>query len=133
MARDHEQLVDRAYDAWNRRDFAALRSLIHPDMVLVQDSAIPGAEVVEGRDALGHWLEAFADTWEHFHLTAEETIAAGDRIAVIVRVEAKGKVSGIELDARVGHLVTFADGKVLNWQTFNDPQGAIEAIGQTPS
>ena len=129
MARKSRQLVDRAYDAWNRRDFAALESLIHPDVVLVQDSAIPGAEVVEGRDELRRWLEAFAETWESFRLTAEETIEVGDRIAVIVRVKATGKVSGVELDARVGHLVTAVDGRVLRWQTFNDPQEALEAVG----
>ena len=128
MSRENQKLVDRAYDAWNRRDFAALSSMIHPDVVLVQDSAIPGAEVVEGRDELGRWLEAFADTWENFRLTAEETVEVGDRVAVIVRVEATGKVSGIELDARVGHLVTAKDGKVLRWQTFNDPREALEAV-----
>lgn len=129
MARENHKVVDRAYDAWNRRDFAALKSLIHPDVVLVQDSAIPGAEVVEGRDELRRWLEAFANTWENFRLTAEETVEVGDRIAVIVRVEATGKVSGIELDARVGHLVTAVDGKVLRLQTFNDPREALEAAG----
>ncbi len=130
MSRETHKLVDRAYDAWNRRDFAALMSLVHPDVVLIQDRAIPGADVVEGRDELRRWLEAFADTWENFRLTAEKTVEVADRIAVIVRVEATGKGSGIELDARVGHLVTAVDGKVLTWQTFNDPHEALEAVGQ---
>ena len=129
MPRENPELVARAYDAWNRRDFAAVMSLVHPDVVLVQDAAIPGAEVVQGRDELGRWLQAFADTWEDFRLTAERIVEVGDRVAVVVRVEAKGKGSGIELDARVGHLVSVVDGTVLRWQTFNDPEEALEAVG----
>jgi ketosteroid isomerase-like protein len=131
MSRANVELLIQAYDAWNRRDFDMLLSLVHPGVVLVQDPMIPGAETVEGRDELRSWLRAFSDTWEEFRLTPEKVTDSRDAVAVIVRVEARGKTSGVELDARVGHLMTVRGGKVSALRTFNDPEQVFVALGST--
>jgi ketosteroid isomerase-like protein len=131
MSQKNVELLMHAYEAWNRRDFDALMSLVHPGVVLVQDPVIPGAETVEGRDRLQNWLRAFSDTWEEFRLTPEDVADSEDAVAVVVRVEAKGRGSGLRLDARVGHLMTVKSGKVFGWRTFNDAEQAFAALGNT--
>jgi ketosteroid isomerase-like protein len=128
MSRENVDLLVRAYEAWNRRDFDALLLLVQPGVVLVQDPAIPGAETVEGRDELQRWLRAFSDTWEEFSLTPEKVADSEDEVAVVVRVEAKGRGSGVELDARVGHLMTVEGGKVSGLRTFNDAEQVFAAL-----
>jgi len=128
MSRENVDLLMRAYEAWNRRDFDALLSLVQPEVVLVQDPAIPGAETVEGSDELQSWLRAFSDTWEEFSLTPEKVADSEDAVAVVVRVEAKGRSSGVELDARVGHLMTVEGGKVSGLRTFNDAEQVFAAL-----
>jgi ketosteroid isomerase-like protein len=129
MSQENVEIVRRAYEEWNGGDIDALLSMVHSDVLFVQDRAIPGADTVEGREELRDWLTAFADAWDGFRLTPERMVPVGDRVAVIARAAAKGKSSGIELDAPVGHLFTISKGAVARWESFNEPTAVLEAVG----
>jgi len=42
---------------------------------------------------------------------------------------ARGKASGVEVDARGGHVWTLRAGRVVRWQVFGTKQEALEAAG----
>jgi ketosteroid isomerase-like protein len=58
----------------------------------------------------------------------ERVVEAGDRAAVAVRVRAEGVGSGVSIDQRFGHLLTFRDGRLLRFEWFLDLADAIRAV-----
>jgi ketosteroid isomerase-like protein len=54
---------------------------------------------------------------------------AGDRVAVRVRVIARGVGSSVEVDAERGYVFDVRDGKIVRFAWFNEPLEALEAAG----
>lgn len=64
-------------------------------------------------------------TWE-----PQEFIDAGDKVFAFIRTRAKGKTSGVEIDAHVANVWTFRDGKPVELKYFGEDRAeALEAAG----
>jgi ketosteroid isomerase-like protein len=122
-------VVRAAYAAWNRGDLDAVLESMHPDIEVTQDSRIPGAITAAGKSAARAWLESFDETWEHFELALEEIVEAGEAVAVVALISARGKASGVSVEQRVGHVLTMRDGQTIRWQSYMTPEEALEAVG----
>jgi len=57
------------------------------------------------------------------------TPARGDRVVAFVRVEGVGAKSGIAVQARIAHVHTFRDGKVIRVESFEDRDEALRVAG----
>jgi ketosteroid isomerase-like protein len=123
------QVVRDAYEAWNRGDLASAVRPTHADVKFVQDPRIPGAATLSGRDAVRSWLASFSETWEQFQLRLERVESVDNRILVLATIRAKGRLSEIEVEQRIGHLLTVRDGEIVDWQSFAEPHEAVEAAG----
>jgi ketosteroid isomerase-like protein len=121
-------VVRAAYAAWNLGDLDAVLESMHPDIEVTQDSRIPGAIQASGKSAARAWLESFDETWEQFELTLEEVLEAGEAVAVVALVRARGKASGVSVEQRVGHVLTMRDGRTIRWRSYMTPEEALEAV-----
>ena len=54
---------------------------------------------------------------------------AQDRVAVRVRVVARGVGSSVEVDAERGYVLDVRDGKIVRFAWFNEPFEALKAVG----
>ena len=70
-------------------------------------------------------MEIFAG----YRADLEELVDAGDRVVAIVHVGGPGRRSGASVTARVGHVLTFTDGKLVRFTEFKEPREALEAAG----
>jgi ketosteroid isomerase-like protein len=53
-----------------------------------------------------------------------------DKVVALIRYSARGKGSGVEVDAHVWNLWSFRDGKLVEFKYFGDDQtAALEAAG----
>jgi ketosteroid isomerase-like protein len=60
----------------------------------------------------------------------EELIDAGDKVLAFVRTDGRGKMSGVEVQARVWNVWTFRNGKPAELTYFGeDRAAALEAVG----
>lgn len=130
MSRENIELVRAAYAAWNRGDLDATVETMHPDVEVMQDSRIPGAIQVKGKSAARGWLESFYETWERFDITLEEIVGAGEAVAVVALIRARGKTSGVSVEQHVGHVLTIRNGQTIRWQSYMTPEEALEAVGR---
>jgi ketosteroid isomerase-like protein len=72
------------------------------------------------------YLHAFAD----LRTEAEEIIDLDDdRVLVLARQRAKGKLSGVRIDHELGELFTLRAGKVVRYDSYWDLAQALEAAG----
>jgi ketosteroid isomerase-like protein len=97
-------IVRQAFDAFSRRDVAALAELIDPDF----EWATPTARVA-GRSE------------------PEEFREIGDRVVVIGRIYAWGV--GRVIDAPAGWVWRLRDGRILEGRVYDSRRGALEAVG----
>ncbi len=129
MSWENVELVRAAYEAWNRGDLDSALGHCREDVRFVQDSRIPGAVDLSGREAVRAWLKAFDETWEEFQLTLDQTEAVGERILILATIRAKGRMSEAEVEQQIGHVLTVRDGQTVEWRSYADPADALEAVG----
>lgn len=131
MSEENVEIVRRAYIALTRGDEETLREMVGPEFVVDFSRRLVEPGVLRGRDealaALGQIREPWDDwpVWE-----PQELIDADDRVVAFIRTSARGKGSGVEVEAHVWNLWTFRDGKLAELTYFGDDRAAaLEAAG----
>ena len=85
----------------------------------------------QGHDAVRASLARWKGAWDDYELMPEEFVDRGDRILVTVRLGARGRGSGVEVDARFYDLYTLRDGKIVRMDQFTERSEALEAVGRS--
>ena len=132
MAQENVETVRRAYAALTRGDTDTLRDLVSPDLVVDFSRRLVDPFVLRGFDeALAFFLGQSGETWDEWPAwEPHEVIDADDKVVAFIRTAARGKGSGVEVEAYVWNLWTFGDGKPVEFKYFGEDQAeALEAAG----
>ena len=81
----------------------------------------------EGHDAVRASTTRWKSEWDDYQLIPEELADMGDRVVATVRFRARGRGSGVEVDARLYDVFTLRDGKIVRMDQFADQSEALEA------
>ena len=131
MSEENVEIVRRAYVALSQGAEDTLREMAAPEFVvdfsrrLVEPAVLRGSN--EALAALGQIREPWDDwpVWE-----PQELIDAGDKVLAFIRTTARGKGSGVEVEAHVWNLWTIRDGKLVELTYFGDDRAAaLKAAG----
>jgi uncharacterized protein len=128
---DWLQAIDtqrRGYDAWNRRDFEQLAELLRDDLEVVPVTDLPDMPPFRGRAAAERFWESSVATWETLVFTPLAFEPHGDRLLVEVRVNARARASGVELEEHMAHLYTVRDGELARLEAFTNLAKAHAAL-----
>jgi uncharacterized protein len=125
---DGVDAVVASYEALNEGDIDGAMAALAEDAEWHESEALPDTGVYRGRDAIRAFLTEFLASWDRFHQTVEETKTAGDRVALLIRLEAKGRGSEAEVDARYAHVWTLRDGRGVRVDAYYDRDEALAAI-----
>jgi ketosteroid isomerase-like protein len=126
------ELVRTMYAAWSRRDLPALLEYIHPDYELVQAEENVGATTYRGPEGIQELARQFAETWDGFEMTPTGFKLAGNRLAVRLHQQARGRGSGIVVESNASHLVEFRESRVVRMVAYSDPADAFRALESSP-
>lgn len=83
----------------------------------------------QGHDAVRASTARWKSEWDDYELIPEEFADMNDRVVVTVRFRARGRGSGVEIDARFYDLYTLRDGKIVRMDQFTERSEALEAVG----
>ena len=97
--------------------------------VEIYDHDIPDAGVYRGHEGFLSWLADWSEPWSEFSMKPERWIDADDRVVVVLRMTAKGKGSGVEVNRRDAIVYTVRDGKTVRLDYYNNESEALEAVG----
>jgi uncharacterized protein len=125
---DAKDAVVASYEALNSGDIDATMEVLAEDAEWYESEELPGADVYRGRETIRAFLTDFLASWERFHQTVEETREQGDRVLVMIHLEAKGRGSAAEVDARYAHLWTVSGGRGVRVDAFYDRDAALAAL-----
>jgi ketosteroid isomerase-like protein len=130
MSRENVAVIRAMYEDWARGEFPA--TFLDPDVVHSRIGA-------QTPDMEGEWrgLEAFSaahldytQALSGLRIAAEEVIDVDDdRVLVLSRHTAQGRLSGVPIDHEHGDLFTLRAGKVVRHESYWDRAVAIRAAG----
>jgi ketosteroid isomerase-like protein len=128
MGTDAKAVVSASYEALNESDIDAAMQALAEDAEWHESEVLPDTGVYRGREAIRSFLTDFLASWERFHQTLEEVRQEGDRVLVLIHLEATGRGSAADVDARYAHLWTVADGRGVRVDAFYDRDEAVAAL-----
>jgi ketosteroid isomerase-like protein len=106
-------------------DFDEALMYVDPDIVWNPVEESPA----QGHDAVRASTARWKSEWDDYELTPEEFADAGDHVVATVRFRARGRGSGIEVDARLYDVFTLRQGKIVRMDQFTERSEALEAVG----
>jgi ketosteroid isomerase-like protein len=121
-------VVRRWLDALERGDPAP--EMCDPEVEIVNwaESPIPGPYY--GHDGVRQWWNDIADAFEgvRFHFMQIERIDA-EWVVTAQRLVGTFRLTGIEIDAPWGSVISVRDGKILKAVGYSSPRAARRAVG----
>jgi ketosteroid isomerase-like protein len=130
MSQEKVETVERAMDGFNRRDLDAYDDLFTQDFEWLPalPSTVEGDGYV-GREGVEKYFGEINDTWEEFRVIAEEYRDLGERVLMLGRMEGRGRGSGVQVNAQLGAVWDFRDGRISRAPVYLDHGEALRAAG----
>lgn len=125
---DAKDAIVASYEALNERDIGAAMEVLAEDAEWHESEVLPDTGVYRGREAIRDFLTEFLASWERFHQTVEKAQQEGDRVLVMIHLEATGRGSAADVDARYAHLWTVSGGQGVRVDAFYDRDAATAAF-----
>ena len=131
MSEENVEIVRRVYVALSQGDEDTLRDLAAPDFVADFSRRLVEPGVLRGRDEALAFLDQTREAWDDWPVwEPQELLDADDKVVALIRTSARGKGSGVEVEAYVWNLWTFRDRKPVEVSYFGDDRAAaLEATG----
>jgi ketosteroid isomerase-like protein len=128
MSQENVEIALRIFDAYTRRDFDAALVLMDPEVEAHNPPEVPEAAIHRGREAVKRDWEQTLELFDDFSVELEEYFDAGDDLLVYLRYRGRSRGSSAEVVARMAHVWTFRDGKVIRFRQFLDRAEARAAV-----
>jgi ketosteroid isomerase-like protein len=125
---DAREMISASYEALNERDIDSAMEALAEDAEWHESEVLPDTGIYVGREAIRAFLTDFLASWERFHQTVEEVSEEGDRVLVMIHLEATGRGSEADVDARYAHLWTVSGGRGVRVDAFYDRDEARAAL-----
>src|SRR5262245_13047783 len=126
------EFARRGYEAFNERGVDAILDFLEPDIEWVNLAPGTLSGTYKGHDGVRKFFTELYQDWEGVQIHPEEFIAVDDRyVLVLLRIWARGKVSGVGGDAPVAMLWTVGRTGAAQVRIYYNRREALEAAGIT--
>jgi|SRR5215212_107869 len=131
MSQENVKLVQRAFEALNRRDIEGFLEATHPDVVQDWSRAVgPQRGIYQGRDEVVGFLRSWWDAFDESIIVVDELIDAGDQVVAAFHGRQRGRTSGAIVEGRGSVLIwNLRDRKVVSTTLYQQRDEALEAVG----
>jgi ketosteroid isomerase-like protein len=129
MSQENVEIARRMSEYFNRGDREAFRRLIAPDAEIIPLRAALEGTVYRGPSSASDFWADTDESWETLGFDPDEIRDLGDRVLLTGRLRGKGRQTGVEVDSRIGLIVSFDRGKVTRFRTYASVAEALEAAG----
>ncbi|MGH2980355.1 MAG: nuclear transport factor 2 family protein [Solirubrobacterales bacterium] len=120
-------LLQGMLDRWGRGEFWDAEPYAE-DVVFVRSG--PDGGEYHGIEGLAAAWQDFLAAWEDFRIEAERVVPGAAGVYVLlVRLQARGKGSGMNIDAEVANVVRMRDGRIARLEMFWDRDAALSSGG----
>ncbi|HJQ30665.1 MAG TPA: nuclear transport factor 2 family protein [Pyrinomonadaceae bacterium] len=128
MSADNVELIRRGYEAYARRDFAAVFALLHPEVEIYQTDSLPWGGTYRGHEQAREFFRRLSEQTEGGPEPAE-FLAAGDDVVATGRLRGRVRANGRPFDLAIAHLWTVREGKIVRFAAYIDTPAMLAALG----
>ena len=125
---ESKDAVVASYEALNEGDIDSALEALAENAEWHESEVLPDTGVYRGKDEIRAFLTQFLASWERFHQTVDDVRERDDRLLVLIHLEATGRGSEADVDARYAHLWTVSDGKGVRVDAFYNRDEAVAAL-----
>ena len=129
MSQENVELVSRAYEAFDRRDFETVVGLVSPDFVLdISAHPIPDfPNVGTGTEHMMAFFETYLAGFSDYAMEPTKVIDENDKVVAACHDTARLGPGVVERD--FAHVWTITAGKLVRLQAFKTTEEALQAAG----
>ena len=131
MSQENLEIVRRFENSWATRDLDAALDCIHAEFEFDwSDSMGPFVGTYKGSQGLTRFWTDMLEAFEQFTPEIVEVVECGpERLITIEVVRARGRGSGIDMEARGAMLWNVQEGKILRVKMFQNKGEVLAAVG----
>lgn len=122
-------LVERMYDAFARGDLDAMAGAAAPDVVLLQDPALPWGGRYVGTKGISEFFTKLVGT-SATGITTDALFAAGEHVVQYGRSRGTVRHNGATYDTPECHVWTAVDGTVTEVRFYIDSTTMLEVLSR---
>lgn len=130
MSQQHVEVVERAIDAFSRKDADAFSELVTPDFEWKVGLAAVEGEVFRGADGVRTYFERLRGAWSEFRFLADEYRDLGDTVLVLGHLRGYGRGGEVPVESPVGAVWELRDAKVWRLRAYLTHAEAVAAAGE---
>lgn len=123
------EALERGYAALNCGDVSVVLDLLDPDIEWHEPGPSLEAGTHRGRDSFERFLRGWLESFEGFRVQPERVVQRADQLVVVVRQTGTGRSSGVQVETRLAHVWTVADGKAVRWEAVPDLEVVLDDGG----
>ena len=122
-------VIQAAYDAYARRDFAAIISLYDAQCILEQSSLLPWGGTYHGHIGLQQFFERLTQAIDT-QIVDETLFEAGDKVISIGRTKGIARQTGTSFELPAVHVYTVSGGRISRFEAYVDTPAMLQALGR---
>jgi uncharacterized protein len=131
MSQENISVINRIYEAFGRRDFAAVLDLFGPtiEWIAAVNSPLADRSPYRGLDEVREGpLTRLAAGFVSLTVRVDEIFSAGDKVVALGFYDGVYKANGKRFQAQVAHIWTLAGDKAVKFQQYVDTYQLAETF-----
>jgi hypothetical protein len=127
MSQANVELVRSGYEAFRRRDFAAVFQLLDTEVEVYQSEEIPWGGRYRGHTEVQQFFARLTQTIES-RVDPDQFIDAGDRIVAVGHSRGTVHATGKAFEVPAVHVWTVRGGKAVRFEAYIDNPAMLRAL-----
>ena len=131
MSQENISVINRIYEVFGQRDFAAVLDLFGPtiEWIAAVNSPLADRSPYRGLDEVRDGVfTRIAAGFESLMVRVDEIFSAGDKVVALGFYDGVYNANGKRFQAQVAHIWTLADGKAVKFQQYVDTYQLAESF-----
>ena len=129
MSHPNVETAKRGITAFNAREVEIFIALTTPDFAWSPSMVAIEGEVFRGGAGIRRYFASLSSAWEEFVIAPERFRDLPDLVLMLGRLRGRGKTSGVPVDASLGMVFDFREGKIARIRGYLDHAAALKAAG----
>jgi ketosteroid isomerase-like protein len=129
MSQENVEVATQAIDAFNETDVHGFAALTTPDFEWSPSMVAIEGQIFRGREGIESYFASLGESWETFHIHRDGFRESADVIVMLGRLEARGRGSGVPVNASLGMVFDFRGGTISRIRGYLAHAQALEAVG----
>ena len=125
-------LLRRFYESFNQGDLDSVLELCTEDVEVYKDPEVVemvAAFTPRGLERVAQYLRGWLESWSEYHARPMEFLQAGEEVAALTQLRARGKNSQFEIEEEMADVFTVREVRIARFRLYIQRSDALGSLG----